>query len=148
MNYLALAIMLAFVSCSSPGQATVLVTAKEAQLPRAEAGEKSGIDRGTPIPRPDVSLESPLGVAVSPFLLRVTFKPHNGTRIDPDTVRIKLMTKPEVDLTSRLRPYITANGLNCGQAEVPPGVFSLRIILGDSAGNFTTQVIDLQVQHP
>jgi hypothetical protein len=155
MNYLALVSILAFVSCSPPGQAAALITAQEAQLPRAVIGapppppvKPPGPERGTPLRPPDVSVASPVGAVTSPFLLRVAFKPHNSAQIDPDNVTVTLLTKPEVDLTNRLRPYISANGVNFPQAEAPPGRFPLRITLVDSADNLVTYTIDLQVQHP
>lgn len=155
MNYSALVSILAFVIYSSPGQAAALITAREAQLPRAEIGappptpaKQTDPDRGTPLRPPDVSFDSPKGAVASPFLLHLTFKPHNGARIDPDMVTITLLTKPEVDLTDRLRPYISANGVNFGQAEAPPGKFPLRVTVADNFGNLATYTIDLQVQHP
>jgi hypothetical protein len=150
MNYSAIVTMLTFVIYSSSGQAAVLITDQEAQLP-AETPATSlvtGADHGTVTRRPDMSFESPEGVVVSPFPFRITFKPHNGARVDPDSVTVTLLTKPEVNLTNRLRPYISVSGVNLAQAETPPGKFSLRITCGDSAGNLGTYVIALQVKRP
>jgi hypothetical protein len=58
------------------------------------------------------------------------------------------LTKPEVDLTNRVRPYLSAAGVNFAQAEAPPGQYRLRIELIDDAGHVGTATVDLQVQRP
>jgi hypothetical protein len=158
MRFLALISLIALFGYCRPGQAEVLIAAQEAKLPReanvvptispANPDQRFNTDRGTPLRPPDVSFESPKDLISSPFRLHVIFTPHNGSRIDPDSVTVTLLTKPEVDLTNRLRPYITANGVNFAQAEAPPGDSPLRITLADSNGNLGTYVIDLRVQRP
>ena len=51
-----------------------------------------------------------------------------------------------VDLTTRIRPFLTAAGLDVPDAIVPPGTHTLRIDLKDSDGrlgslNFTLNVV-------
>jgi hypothetical protein len=84
----------------------------------------------------------------SPFPLRITFTPHNGARIDPNSVTVTLLTKPEVDLTNRVQPYISPRGVDLEQAEVPPGRYRIRIDLTDDAGHIGSTTVDLQVQRP
>jgi hypothetical protein len=148
--------ILILVACSTSGQAAVLITAPEAQLPRAvpggapAGGGAAGYDkdRGTPTRPPDVIVQSPTGPVASPFPLRVMFTPHNGAHIDPNGVTVTLLTRPEVDLTSRVRPYVSAGGVNFAQAEAPPGQYRIRIELLDDAGHIGAATVDLQVQRP
>ena len=136
------------------GQAAVLVTPQEAALPRARTNAPAAAaggfvgDRGTPTRPPDITIQSPKGAAASPFPLRITFTPHNGAKIDPATVSVTLLTKPEVDLTTRVQRYISARGVDLPQAEAPPGKFQIRIDLTDSAGHTGTATVDLQVPAP
>jgi hypothetical protein len=158
MRHRGLVSILILVACSTSGQAAVLITAQESQLPRAQSGGAStppggaaaGYDkeRGTPTRPPDVVVQSPTGPVASPFPLRVTFTPHNGAHIDPNGVSVTLLTRPEVDLTNRVRPYVSAGGVNFAQAEAPPGQYRIRIELLDDAGHIGTATVDLQVQRP
>jgi hypothetical protein len=149
-----LIIILLLVAAPPAAHATVLITPQEAQLARAQAApggaSRGGYqdDRGTPTRSPDVLVQSPKGVVASPFPLRLQFTPHNGARIDPNSVTVTLLTKPEVDLTNRVQPYISPRGVDFGQAEAPPGQYRIRIDLTDDAGHIGTATIDLQVQHP
>jgi hypothetical protein len=158
MRHRGLVSILILVACSLPGQAAVLITAQEAQLPGVLQGgaatpPRGGApgydkDRGTPTRPPDVIVQSPTGPVASPFPLRVTFTPHNGARVDPNGVTVTLLTKPEVDLTNRVRPYLSAGGVDFGQAEAPPGQFQIRIELIDDAGHIGAATVDLQVRRP
>ena len=149
-----LMIILLLVAAPLSAHATVLITPQEAQLPRAQAAPAAGgggayqDDRGTPTRPPDVMVQSPKGAVASPFPLRLQFTPHNGARIDPNSVTVTLLTRPEVDLTNRVQPYISARGLDFGQAEAPPGQYRIRIDLTDDAGHIGSATVDLQVQHP
>jgi hypothetical protein len=44
------------------------------------------------------------------------------------------MRTPAIDLTQRIRPYITANGIYVIDAEVPPGTHTLRVDVSDTDG--------------
>jgi hypothetical protein len=133
-------------------QAAVLITPQEARLAPDQGGAAAGggdafnSDRGGPTRGPDVIVQSPKGGVTSPFPLRVTFTPHSGEKIDPASVTVTLLSKPRVDLTSRVQPYISARGVDFPQAEAPPGRFRIRIDLTDSAGHIGTTTVDLHVQ--
>ena len=151
MHHRTLIAILPLVAAPLAGHAAVLITAQEAQLPGAPANAGAGGfqgDRGTPTRPPDVLVQSPKGMVGSPFPLRITFTPHNGARIDPNSVTVTLLTKPEVDLTNRVQPYISPRGVDLEQAEVPPGRYRIRVDLTDDAGHIGTTTVDLQVQRP
>jgi hypothetical protein len=158
MRYRGLAGIMILGAVSLPVQAAVLITPQEAQQSRAPEGRPptspvggaSGYDkdRGTPTRAPDVIVQSPTGPVASPFPLRVAFAPHNGARIDPSNVTVTLLTKPEVDLTNRVRPFLSARGVDFAQAEAPPGQYRIRIELIDDAGHVGAATVDLQVQRP
>ena len=158
MRHRGLAGILMLGAFTLPAQAAVLITAQEAQqsrapegrLPTSAGGTASGYDkdRGTPTRAPDVIVQSPTGPVGSPFPLRVAFTPHNGAKIDPNSVTVTLLSKPEVDLTNRVRPYLSARGVDFAQAEAPPGQYRIRIELIDDAGHIGATTVDLQVQRP
>ena len=150
---LALIVTAAVAAYPVASRGAVLITSQEAQLQPAggsaaggTAGGGFGTDRGTPTRGPDLTVQSPQGAVASPFALRVVFTPHNGARIDPDSVTVTLLTKPEVDLTKRVRPFISARGVEFGQAEAPRGQYKIKIELTDDAGHIGATTVNLQVQ--
>ena len=132
-------------------RAAVLITPQEAKLLAAQApagGGGAGVlggERGTPTRGPDLVIQSPRSAVSSPFVLQVGFTPHGGRKIDPASVTVTLLTKPEVDLTGRVQPFLTPAGINFRDAEVPPGQYKVRIDLADDAGRTTSRTLDIQV---
>jgi hypothetical protein len=151
MRALAMLTLFAVAAVPAVGRATVLITPQEARQPEATGGASGrtapslGTDRGTPTRPPDIEVVSPRAAVASPFPLRVIFTPHNGARIDPNSVAVTLLTSPETDLSDRVRQSITPLGINMPNAEAPPGRFRIKIELTDSAGHIGTSTIDLTV---
>lgn len=124
-------------------QAALLISDDEAQRPNdAPAAATRGISRG-----PTIRFEAPQGSVTphKPFDFRVHFDAHGGATVDPASVRITYMKAPNIDLTSRLRPYITAEGIDMTQAEVPAGAHSLKVEVQDSEGHTGEALFTLDV---
>jgi len=118
---------------AGPAAAATLITEHEAQLPPDNSVLRSGIERG-----PEISVVYPsprTGVVQSPFDFRVKFQPHGGTTIDLDSLTVTYKVIPAQDLTSRLKPYTHADGIEMQNAEVPAGKYRIMIFLKDSAGH-------------
>lgn len=128
--------------CGS-AQAAPLISDDEAQRPNdVPAASTRGITRG-----PTIRFDAPQGSVVphKPFDFRVHFDAHGGATVDPASVRITYLKSPSVDLTSRLRPYITADGIDMTQAEVPAGAHNLKVEVQDSEGHTGETVFTLNV---
>jgi hypothetical protein len=74
------------------------------------------------------------------------FESFGGAKIDPDTVKVIFLRSPNVDLTSRVKPFIQADGINMQDAELPPGEYMVRVDVKDSDGrpgtaSFTVKVV-------
>jgi hypothetical protein len=139
------ALALAVAGVAIPAQAFQLITASEAGLPAAAATEIAmrGLTRG-----PSVDQVSPPADSMSPLgalTLNVKFEAHNGANVDPASVKITYLKQPAIDLTQRLRPYITAAGIKAGDVDVPPGIHFIRIDLTDSQGRTSTTIMKIQV---
>jgi len=125
--------------------AEVLITPQEAALPSASAplGKTRALSRA-----PDAELLPPSsgGVAVaSPLQFKIRFVPHGGTTIDLAATRILYMKEPMVDLTQRVKKYMTASGIDMPAAEAPPGQHVMMIELTDSRGHVGLSTITLTV---
>ena len=118
-----------------------LVTPEEAALPPATPKPLTrGITRG-----PAITLDAPRDPIHSPFRLHVVFTAHGGDVIDPASIRVIYLRSKQIDLSDRLKPYISPAGITVDGAEVPPGEHAFRIELRDNAGHESTSDIVLKV---
>ena len=126
-----------------PAQAVTLIKDSEAKLPAASGGLATrGVTRGPAIkqvlPAADEAIKSP-------FNLKVNFEPRGGATIDPASLKVTYLKSPGVDLTDRLKPALTAGGIDLASAEVPSGEHQLSISITDSEGRQSNSVITLKV---
>jgi hypothetical protein len=121
----------------------ILITPDEAKLPPpkiAVAMSVRGVTRG-----PQIEVVRDIDPTKSPTHLQLKFEAHGGARIDPASVQITYLRTPDVDLTSRIKPFVTDGGIDIPDAVVPPGTHILRVDLKDTDGragtlNFTLNV--------
>lgn len=125
--------LLAAILFPSAGSATsvVLITAEEAGLaPSQQVASARGILRA---PRIEV-LEEP-GPLHSPVHFKLTFRAFGGVSIDPGSVSVTYLKSADIDLTPRVRPFVSAAGIDIPQAEVPPGNHLIRVTVKDLDGH-------------
>jgi hypothetical protein len=138
---LATAAMLTAAQAADPIQ---LITREEAGLPttpKVAAGTRNltrgpGIDT---LPTPDK------GVDGKPFRLSVRFMPSNGVPVDPATVRVFYRRQPPVDITDRIKPFITPAGIEAPSVLVPSGSHILEIEATDKEGRVGRRQLTLTV---
>jgi hypothetical protein len=116
-----------------PAAALQLITASEAALPsEPNIGRERGITRG-----PTITIISPspaAGTIKSPLNLRIKFEGHGGAKINVNSVLLTYLKRPAVDLTQRVEPFISPDGIDVEGADVPPGIHMLRVNVTDSDG--------------
>ena len=120
-----------------------LITAEEARLPPADTGaaQERNLSRGPGI---DAVSPPPIGVSGT-FRLAVKFKPRNSVAIDPESVRISYRRQPEIDLTARLKPFVSAAGIEAPAVIVPPGKHVIVIEATDKEGRVGRSQMTLTV---
>jgi hypothetical protein len=87
---------------------------------------------------PEIILISPSGAGGlqrSPVHLKLQFRAFGGAAIDPDSVVVIYVKQPPVDITPRIKPFITAAGIDIAQWEVPPGQHEFWVELKDTDGH-------------
>jgi hypothetical protein len=128
----------------SGATATQLITQEEASLPPPKGA--AALDRRGILRSPKVEVVSPnQAVSNSPLRLRLKFESFGGAKIDPDSVKVLFLRTPNVDLTSRVKPFIDADGINMQDAELPPGDYTFRIDIKDSDGRPGTAIFTLKI---
>jgi hypothetical protein len=127
---LAAALSLTAAHAAEPVQ---LITREEAGLPAPDAGGGAvrNLTRG-----PGVDTQGTLGSAVAgkPLRLAVKFLPSNGVPIDPDSVRVIYRRQPALDVTTRVKAFITEKGIEAPAVLVPPGKHVIEIQAVDKEG--------------
>lgn len=124
-----------FFAAARPVLAFQLITPAEAALP---AGTFPSFEaRGSPTRLPRITLVSPApgaGVVYSPLDLKLIFRAFGGAAIDPNSVALTYIKKPDIDITPRIKLFITAVGIDLPHAQVPPGLHQFWIELKDTDG--------------
>jgi hypothetical protein len=85
------------------------------------------------------------GVMKSPLNLKVKLQAFGGAKIDPDSIVVTYKKTPMIDITQRIMPYISADGIEVPEAEVPPGLHEFRIELRDKEGRLGGTEFSFQI---
>lgn len=123
-----------------------LITAAEAALPPGVV--PSFAVRGSPTRLPTITVNSPHpggGAVYSPLDFKLTFRAYGGAKIDPDSVVVTYVKQPDIDITARIKSFITADGIDIAQAAVPPGQHQFWVEVKDTDGRTRGREVDFQV---
>lgn len=139
---LALALVFLFTQ-QSPG--LELITAQEARLPEDPTGRSYAVSLG-----PTIIVASPSPVAGfirSPFTLKIRFQSHGGAQIDLDSFLLTYKKVPPIDLTQRVRSFVTPEEVQIDNVEAPAGQHRIGVKLKDSRGHeamteFTIKIME------
>jgi hypothetical protein len=134
------------LAAAIPADAFQLITPDEAALP-AGAVPTFAL-RGSPTRRPNVVVISPrpaAGLLHSPLDLKLQFHAFGGAAIDPNSVVVTYLKEPAIDMTQRITPFISAEGIDISQADVPPGKHQFWIELKDKDGRVGSAEFGFQV---
>lgn len=143
MNLRILAAALAFAASGMAQAQLQLITPDEAKLPNAAQVTTRGVTRGPGVKQvsPDPAAKGLKG----PVDLKIAFEPRGGAKIDADSVTLTYMKTPAVDLTSRVKSGIKADGIDVSKATLPPGDHQIRVTVKDSEGRQTSQTVSINV---
>src|SRR5438067_6227596 len=84
----------------------ILITPDEARLPPLKDAIQfvpRGVTRG-----PQIDFVPATTPTTSPTHLQLKFSAHGGATVDPLSVQMTYLRDPSVDLTTRIRPFLTA----------------------------------------
>ena len=119
----------------------VLVTDQEAMEPPPDdvASVYKGITRGPSIE--DVAPRDGQSNYVIPGPFRIRIVSRNEVPVDPDAIRIVYLRSRPIDVTQRVRPFITKGEINVPAVLMPPGLHYFRIEATDGLGRRSSLVI-------
>ncbi|PTM41419.1 hypothetical protein [Bosea sp. 124] len=132
------------LSAARAAEPVQLITREEAGLPATDAagGAVRNLTRG-----PGIDTQGTLGsgVAGKPLRLAVKFLPSNGVPVDPNSVRVIYRRQPALDVTMRVKAFITAQGIEAPAVLVPPGKHVIEIEAVDKEGRVGRSQMTLTV---
>lgn len=126
-----------------------LLTAKEAAQPNLPVAKKDlpaigeMPDNKAPSPdAPKIIVDQPQqGSGVSrPFPVKIRFVTTGGARINLNSLELDVLKLIKISLVSRLKPYLSATGINVPEAQVPSGTYNVRIAVTDDRGRRTETI--------
>jgi hypothetical protein len=123
--------------------AVVLITEEESKLPPlkgAVATDRRGITRG-----PKIEFIADSEPSHSPMHLQLKFVSFGGAKIDPDSIKFTYLKTPNVDLTSRVKPFVQATGIDIPDTQLPTGDHMLRVDIKDLDGRIGSAIFALKV---
>jgi hypothetical protein len=124
---------------------TVLIKSEEAALPSPPTTTSVALVTRGITRKPNVILASPEASVSSPFNLQLRFQAHGGSHIEPNSFHMIYLKSPNVDLTDRVKPYVTADGVQVTGAEVPPGKHMIKVTITDTDNREGSAVFFLNV---
>ena len=87
------------------------------------------------------------GEVATPFPLEIEFEPRaGGSPARMETLKVTYLKLIELDITERVRPYITANRVMVKECNIPQGRHRVRISVADRDGKVTAEVIEMRVR--
>jgi hypothetical protein len=128
---------------TAPDDGVWLITPEEAAAP-AEPPERP--TRGIFDKGPLIELITPSEtIAVSvPVQIWIQFKSIRAP-VDLDTLRVTMGILASFNVTDRVRPYASADGIRIPNARMPSGTYRLRVRIGDTNGDITVKQFTVQV---
>ena len=156
------AVFLLGLTFGAPGVAiakiVLLVTESEASLPDAPAalspqpggvpGAAPGLGRGLEAPGPRIVVMSPEdGHAYAPpVAIDVRFEPAGDGAVDLGSLKVEYLKFLTIDITDRVRPYVSTAGIRIEQAELPAGRHRVRISIADLGGAVASRTLEFTVR--
>ena len=123
--------------------AVVLISDDEAKLPPPKTAplDARGVTRA-----PKIELIAPDRSFHSPVAVKLTFQSYGGVKIDVDSLRVFYLRTPDVEITTRIRPFVSAAGIDLPAATIPPGEHLLRFEIKDADGRATSKIVVLKAE--
>lgn len=132
------------VAASHVDKPFALLTADEAALPAAKIYGFAARERSD---GPAIVVESPLQdkAVHDSFNLSIKIEARPGTRVNLETFKFVCLKEQPIDLTSRIKPYLTGKGLLVRNVLIPRGLYNFRVSVADYNGRLTEKEFVVRV---
>ena len=127
-----------------------LITPEEAALPPAPPDQRGGpfdVGREPPDTGPLIEVVKPLlgSPVAAPLEILVRFVPRSAP-VDLPSLKVTVVKLFAIDITDRVRPYVTPAGIDIPDAKLPAGEHTVRITVADASGGVSQKQMTIAVQ--
>jgi hypothetical protein len=134
-----------------PAQAEslLLITPEEAALGAYQGVSLATRGLGGPVIKvlsPDQSDSDKVPVLGKPVHISVHFESFSGAKVDMSTLRVIYLKLFGIDITDRLKPYVTGDAIEVPAADIPDGDHSIRVDIKDTSGHESQQTFHFLVK--
>jgi hypothetical protein len=118
-----------------------LISDDEAKLPPPKSIplDTRGITRG-----PKIEVVAPREQFTSPGPIKLTFQTYGGVMIDLGSLRVAYLRAWDVDITERVKPFVSVSGIDLPSAIVPAGEHWLRFEVKDADGRTVSKIVTIK----
>jgi hypothetical protein len=74
----------------------------------------------------------------------VEFAGRGGEKINPATAQVMVLRGGNINITDRVKPFITATGIEMPAAMVPSGTYVLQVAVSDAGGRQSIANIEIE----
>ncbi len=125
-----------------------LITPQEAAAQAAESPGGSVLDVGRQEsnmgPTIEILKPSDGGKASGPVEIQINFVPKTGS-VDVSSLKVTVVKFLSIDITDRLRDYVSPSGIQVKEAKIPAGKHIVRISVADAQGARSVKEIEFEV---
>ena len=80
-----------------------------------------------------------------PVKIDVRFIPKGNSRVDLSKFSVECLKIIDIDITDRIMPYVTEQGVKVDNAKLPSGEHKLKVTIGDNQGGITQVIFMVKV---
>ena len=144
---------LAALGPTALAQGIWLITPEEAAMPPSQdeiihprGGMLFDIGREVPDTGPMIELLKPNDGTSTPVPVEVSirFEPR-AAPVDLSTLKVMVVKLISINITERVRPYTSPQGIQIPDARLPSGTHTVRISLADTAGGFSRKQVTVSI---
>ena len=97
---------------------------------------------------PAIKVIAPKGnmVQIAPFDLDIRFEQRGAAVVDLASLKVFLMRLWDIDITDRVRPYVSGDGIHVTHADFPKGQHTIKITIADHEGHESSRTMTVIVQ--
>ena len=85
-------------------------------------------------------------VQIVPFDIDIRFEQRGSALVDLASLKVFLMKLWDIDITERVRPYVSGTGIHMAHADFPKGQHTIKIAIADQEGHESSRTMVVLVQ--
>ncbi|MBH0201543.1 MAG: hypothetical protein HP496_04385 [Nitrospira sp.] len=85
-------------------------------------------------------------VQTAPFDIDIRFEQRGAAVVDLASLKVFLMKLWNIDITDRVKPYVSGDGIHLAHADFPKGQHTIKIAIADHEGHESARTMTVMVQ--